>query len=83
MSYSLRYKVSTLLTLGVAALVLVPLLTVVFAITLLAAIPSRVGRRAPVEDWIFKTLTTVLDVELMIQFRDDIYRILFILFVGE
>lgn len=54
--------------------ILLPLVLLIFVITHIAAIPSRIGTRAPIETWIYRGMDVALDIQLMQQFRDDIFH---------
>ena len=74
MKYPLyRYFLAILGALAVLT-ILLPLVLFILAITYIVAIPSRIGARAPIESWIHQGMDAVLDLQLMRQFRDDIFH---------
>lgn len=74
MEYSLRRRLVTFIgTLGMI-LLLLPILLFALTITYIASIPSRIGTRAPVESGIQRGMDILLDLQLMRQFRDDIFH---------
>lgn len=58
----------------IAVLIITPIMVMIYIITTIASIPSRVGKRVPIETWIYRGMDGVLDIELMRQFRDDIHH---------
>lgn len=74
MRHSFRqYLLAVIHVLG-AILFLVPFMIFVFSATFIVAIPSRIGSRVPIEKWIQRGMDLVLDLQLMRQFRDDIFH---------
>ena len=74
MTYKFRqYLIAIIYVLGTIIL-LVPFLLLTLIITHVVAIPSRIGARAPIEAWIQRGMDSVLDLQLMRQFRDDIFH---------
>lgn len=60
----------------VSLIFFVPAIVIISVITSIASIPSRIGQRVPLEDWVYIGLSKLLDFDQMRQFRDDIfYRI--------
>lgn len=53
---------------------LLPILFVVIISTYIASIPSRIGERVQIEDWIYRGIKRSLDIDTMQNFRDDIYN---------
>lgn len=58
----------------VAGIFLVPILLIITISSFIASIPSRIGERVTVENWIYRWLDRILDLDLMRDFRDDIYH---------
>lgn len=56
----------------IAAPVLVSLITVLYLSGWIASIPSKIGGKAPAQDWIRKLIGYVIDFDLMTRFRDDV-----------
>ena len=74
MKYSFR-RIILAITCVVGALIfLVPFILLVLTTTYIVAIPSWIGARAPIEAWIQRGMDFVLDLQLMRQFRDDIFH---------
>jgi len=74
MKYPVYRPLQTIIGTAVIAAVLVPILLVISLATYLASIPSRVGRQFPIENWIYQGMGRILDLDLMSQFRDDIFH---------
>jgi hypothetical protein len=74
----MKYPFRRHLVAGVGAIVigvvLIPLLLLIFTVSFVASIPSRVGEYTPVEGVLFRLMDWTLDFELMRQFRDDIHH---------
>jgi hypothetical protein len=58
----------------VAGIILIPILLIIIISSFIASIPSRIGERIAVENWIYRWLDRILDLDLMRDFRDDIYQ---------
>lgn len=58
----------------VGSIILVPILLIITISSFIASIPSRIGERITVENWIYRWLDRILDLDLMRDFRDDIYH---------
>lgn len=62
-----------LLIVGLVILIFVPIIVVIFVLTLLASIPSAIGQRMKVEDWLRKGIDKTLNVERMENTREELY----------
>lgn len=73
MSYSTFEKALGIILAVIAAFLALPLVIIIRISTFIASIPSRIGERIRVEGWIYRGIKTVVDVDLMREFRDDIF----------
>jgi hypothetical protein len=76
MGHSAGEKLLALILAVFAAILAFPIIIAIRISTLLASIPSRVGERIRIESWIYKILRSTVDVELMQDFRDDVYAVI-------
>lgn len=52
----------------------IPVILIISLLTYIASIPSRIGQRVSIEDWVYIALSKLLDFDQMRQFRDDIFH---------
>jgi len=73
----MRSQLGRYLIAGIGAItvgiLLIPILFFLVTITYIAAIPSRIGEQARIDSWLYRGMDKVLDINLMRQFRNDIY----------
>jgi hypothetical protein len=73
MGYSTLEKILAVVLAVMAAILAFPLVVIIRIGTFIASIPSRIGERIRVEGWIYTLIKQVVDVDLMREFRDDIF----------
>jgi hypothetical protein len=55
-------------------LILIPIILVIWLSTKVASVPSSVGIRIPVRNWLYEGMSLVFDFDLMHRFRNDIFH---------
>jgi len=64
-----------ILILGIVALIFIPIIIAIVVFTLLASIPSAIGRRMTIEDWLREGIDKTLNIERMENTREELYYI--------
>lgn len=62
-----------ILIMGLVILIFVPIIVSMLVLTLLASIPSAIGRRMTVEDWLREGIDKTLNIERMENTREELY----------